>query len=196
MEFPNSPMMTFRLFTILLFGFCAALHAEVSCPPIFGDHMVLQRERPITVWGQASPAEKVTVEFAGQTKSSSASENGEWRILLDPLKASAQPRILTVRGSNVLTFSDVLVGEVWLCSGQSNMEKPLGEKKGQKPTDNYEEAIRQADHPDVRLFQMPREGKPEAERVALCWVPCSPESIVGTRFSAAAYYLAVNCRAN
>jgi sialate O-acetylesterase len=173
---------------VLLLLLYTPVHAEVSCPTIFGDHMVLQRDRPILIWGKAHPGEKVIVQFAGQTKSGEATKAGEWRIVLDPLPASAEPRTLTVRGSNTLMFSDVLVGEVWLCSGQSNMEKPLGKQAGQKPTDNYEQEIREANHPQLRLFQMPQFGKPTSEVMALRWVPCSPTTVESTRFSAAGYF--------
>lgn len=166
----------------------AALRADVRCAMVFGDHMVLQRERPVCIWGEAAPGEAVTVEFAGQHKSATASFAGQWRIELDPLPASAEPRVLTVRGRNTVACSDVLVGEVWLCSGQSNMEKPLGPRKGQKPTDNYEEEIRQADHPRLRLFEVPWYAKPKPGATSLCWVRCTPETVVSTEFSAAAYY--------
>jgi sialate O-acetylesterase len=166
----------------------AALRADVRCALVFGDHMVLQRERPVLIWGEAAPGEAVTVEFAGQHKSATAMAAGQWRVELDPLPASAEPRTLTVRGRNTVTFADVLVGEVWLCSGQSNMEKPLGPRKGQKPTNNYEEEIRQADYPRLRLFEVPWYAKPKPGVTGLCWVRCTPETIVSTEFSAAAYY--------
>src|SRR6185369_1874495 len=98
---------------------------DVRCASIFGDHLVLQRERTVPIWGEASPGEQVTVEFAGQKKSTTADAAGHWRVGLEPLSASAESRDLVVRGKISLTFSDVLVGEVWFCSGQSNMEKPL-----------------------------------------------------------------------
>jgi sialate O-acetylesterase len=160
----------------------------VNCPAICGDHMVLQRDRPVLIWGEADPGKKVAVEFAGQTKWAECTKAGQWHILLDPMPASAQPRMLTVRGEDTLTFSDVLVGEVWLCSGQSNMEKPLGEQSGQKPTDNHEKEIREANYPQLRLFQMPQFGKPTPDVLGLRWVPCSPQTVESTRFSAAGYF--------
>lgn len=174
---------------IALQGIAAPLTAKVSCPAIFSDHMVLQRGQPVAIWGEADPQEAVTVEFAGQKQTTTATADGRWQVKLAPMAASAEPRTLSVQGQNTLSFSDVLVGEVWFCSGQSNMEKPLGLRHGQKPTDNYEEAIQQADHPQLRLFRMPWYGKPMKNvKTSLCWVRCTPETIVDTQFSAAAYY--------
>jgi sialate O-acetylesterase len=181
-----------RRFRLVLFGFLlllsATLGADVRCAAVFGDHMVLQRERPVLIWGKAAPGETVTVEFAGQRKSATATPAGQWRVQLDPLPASAEARTLTVRGNNTVAFSDVLVGEVWLCSGQSNMEKQLGPRKGQKPTDNYEEEIQLANYPQLRLFQVPHYGKSQENVTGLCWVACSPETIQSTEFSAAGYF--------
>ncbi len=175
-----------RLLSFLLLVSLA--RADVSCPPIFGDHMVLQRDRAVPVWGKAAAGEAVTVEFAGQTKAAVASAEGVWRISLDPLPASAEPRTLTVRGANTLAFTDVLVGEVWFCSGQSNMEKPLGPRSGQKPTDGYEEELTRADCPTLRLFQVPQHGQAKANDGSLAWVTSSGEALTKTKFSAAAYY--------
>ncbi len=175
---------------VLFAAICAlpALRAEVHCPATFSDHMVLQRDQPVTVWGEANPDEKVTVEFAGHTASTTTPANGRWRVELPAMAANADARTMTVKGADVLTFSDVVVGEVWLCSGQSNMEKPLGPRKGQKPTDNYEEEVRHANHPLIRLYQMPPHGRPNKKILGLKWVPCTPATIVQTDFSAAAYY--------
>lgn len=167
----------------------AALQADVSCPPIFGDHMVLQRDQPVVIWGEAAAGERVTIEFAGQVRSITADAKGHWVAKLDPLPASAEPRILTARGdNNTLAFQDVLVGEVWFCSGQSNMEKQLGPRKGQKPTDGYEAEFTRADCPPLRLFQGLHALKPKAGTVMLEWRPCSAEALQVMEFSAAAYY--------
>lgn len=155
---------------------------------VFSDHMVLQRDRPIAVWGDAKPGEAVTVEFNARHQSAVADDAGHWHVSLDAASASTESRALTVRGTNTLTFSDVLVGDVWFCSGQSNMEKPLGPRKGQKPTDNYEEEIRRADHPLLRLYQVTQRGKPQGKITGLRWLTCTPETIASTEFSAAAYF--------
>ncbi|PTX99084.1 sialate O-acetylesterase [Opitutus sp. ER46] len=174
---------------LLLFTYLAvAVRAEVRCAAVFGDHMVLQRDRPVAIWGEAAPAEAVTVEFAGQTRATTADAGGHWRVQLPAMPASAEPRTLTLRGTNTMTLTDVLVGEVWLCSGQSNMEKQLGPRGGQKPTDNYEAEIGAADHPLLRLYQMPKHGRPQKKVLGFTWVVCTPESVVRTEFSAAGYY--------
>jgi sialate O-acetylesterase len=175
--------------TVFLIAFLAApLPADVTCPAVFGDHMVLQRDQPVAVWGSAAPGETVTVEFASQSKAVAANATGRWRVTLDPLAASAEPRVLTVRGMNTLSFQDVLVGEVWFCSGQSNMEKQLGPRKGQKPTDGYEAELTRADCPPLRLFQGLHALKPKPGDVTLVWLPCSADALTAMEFSAAAYY--------
>ena len=100
------------------------VRADVSLHAIFTDHAVLQQGRPVPVWGRAAEGEKVTVEFAGQSVSTVA-QDGRWSVRLKPLKASAEGRTLQVRGHNTVVRTDVVVGEVWVCSGQSNMEWPM-----------------------------------------------------------------------
>src|SRR5437660_1728643 len=95
--------------------------ADVRISGVFSDHVVLQRNQPVPIWGWSRPGETVTVEFAGQTKTVTTAGNGKWLVSLDALQGSSQPRTLTVRGENTIAVHDVVVGEVWLCSGQSNM---------------------------------------------------------------------------
>lgn len=109
----------FVIACILVVGSMAL--AEVTVPKIFGDNMVLQRELPVPVWGSASPDEKVTVMFNGQKLSTVADSQGKWMVKLKPLKTSKTEKTLTVKGTNTITFNGIVVGEVWLCSGQSNM---------------------------------------------------------------------------
>jgi len=97
-----------------LFSMAGHVQAEVTPADVFAHHMVLQRGKPAPVWGWANPSEKVTVTFAGQSKSARADENGKWQVVLDPLAVSSVPRTLTIAGSNTVTINDVLVGEVWL----------------------------------------------------------------------------------
>src|SRR5690349_18736361 len=99
--------------------------ADVRVSNVFGSHMVLQRRKPVPVWGWADPGEKVTVSFNSQTKSIKAGKDGKWTISLDPMEAGG-PYQMTVAGKkNTVSFDDVLLGEVWICSGQSNMEWQL-----------------------------------------------------------------------
>ena len=107
---------------LLMAGACTA---DVELAWVFGDHMVLQRDKPVPVWGWAEPGEKVTVRFAGQTKTAAAGKDGKWSVTLAPLKLSAKPQAVSVSGKNTLTVTDVLVGDVWLCSGQSNMGRAV-----------------------------------------------------------------------
>src|SRR5687767_3525037 len=107
-------------FIALVLGAPLPLDAAVTLPPLFSDHMVLQRDAAAPVWGKADPGEEITVSIAGQTKRTKADAAGKWSVKLDPLKVG-EPLTLTVEGKNKLTIADVLVGDVWLGSGQSNM---------------------------------------------------------------------------
>ncbi|BET68893.1 hypothetical protein ASA1KI_38110 [Opitutales bacterium ASA1] len=164
------------------------LRGAPVCPAVFSDHMVLQRDRPVPVWGTAEAGEVVTVRFAGHERTTRASDDGNWRVDLPPMAASAEPRVLSVEGAVVLDFTDVLVGEVWLASGQSNMEKPLGPRRGQKPTDDHEAELAAAHHPLLRLYQVPKYGRPRSGAAPPAWMPCSPEALQALDFSAAGYY--------
>ena len=103
---------------------CSLARADVKLPAMFTDHAVLQREMPVPVWGWAEPGEEVKVSLAGQTETTKADEKGKWRVTLKPLSVG-EPQTLVVEGKNKLEVKDLLVGEVWLCSGQSNMEFAL-----------------------------------------------------------------------
>ena len=98
----------------------AVSQAEVTLPHVFGSHMVLQQEKPLIIWGWAAPGETVTVQLASEKQSTQANEKGEWKVVLPAMKASG-PYTLTVSGPSTITLEDVIIGEVWLCSGQSNV---------------------------------------------------------------------------
>jgi sialate O-acetylesterase len=138
----------FGLAMILVTGWAVPALAAVTMPAIFGSHMVLQQGMKVPVWGTADRGEKVTVSFAGQTVTADAAD-GTWRVALAPMAASATGRTLTVTGTNVLRFEDVLVGEIWVCSGQSNMVLQAGW------TDNGAQEIKAADFPSVRMITVP-----------------------------------------
>jgi len=126
-------MKNVTVFSVIL-GFCACAYSDVKLPDIISDHMVLQQGVNVSVWGWADKGEKVRVKFAGQTKTVMPGKAGRWQVSLDPLKVSKQGRDLVVTGNNTLTVKDVIVGEVWLASGQSNMvsgikQVPRDEKK-------------------------------------------------------------------
>ena len=100
--------------------------ADITLPAIINNQMVIQSSTKAPVWGWATPGENITVRFAGQTKRTVATTNGKWMIKLDPLKVSTKPQVMTIKGENEIKLNDVLVGEVWLASGQSNMEFSIG----------------------------------------------------------------------
>ena len=111
-----------RLLPFLLLSLTAAAHAEVKLSKVFTPHMVLQRDMKVPVWGTAAAGESVTVKFAGQTQTTKADDQGAWRVQLDALKTKAEPQTMTV---NDKAIDDVLVGDVWIGSGQSNMDMPV-----------------------------------------------------------------------
>ena len=177
---------------IALLAPTAVLHAdEIKLASVFTDHAVLQRDASVPIWGWARPGDEVIVEFAGQKKTTKADAVGKWTVKLDPLVASTEPRVFKV---NSLVITDVLVGEVWLCSGQSNMEKPIGIHPGQKPCPNYEQEIAGANYPDIRLLEVPpKRSVQPVEDPKVEWLVCSPKTIVvkrggGHGFSACAYF--------
>lgn len=153
-----------HLFPALFLGVMVTVQAEVKLPALFADHMVLQRQMPLVFWGWASPGEKVSVEFAGSKAESAADASGSWKVGLPALEASAEGRPLTVTGSNTITVQDVLVGEVWLCSGQSNMEWALGRSDGGTNACT-------STNPLLRLCTIPHNSQSEpASDVSAKWV--------------------------
>lgn len=169
------------------------LQAEVRLASPFTSHLVLQREMKLPVWGTAAPGEQVTVEFAGQKKSAQADAGGKWRVELKPLKASAESRTLLVTGSQTaqpVRLEDVVVGEVWLASGQSNMDFTVSKKaKYFAGVINEEQEIAAANHPLIRMFTGTaiRAYQPQ-ERVPGEWQVCSPATVPA--FSAVGYFFA------
>ena len=168
--------------------------AEVRLPRLLNDNMVLQREMPITIWGWAKPNEKVTASIGKASVSAITDANGQWSVKLPKMKAGG-PYQLTVAGVNTLTLTNVLIGEVWLCSGQSNAGKPIGIHPGQQPCLNYEKEIAAADYPQIRLMEVPPESShvPVADVTNAEWLVCTPQNIVIKRgdnhgYSACAYF--------
>ncbi len=170
------------LVTVVLLCLIAAASAEVRLPAMFSDHMVLQRDMPLPVWGWSNPGEEVTVTLADQSKTVVGDSEGKWSVKLAPMKAGG-PFTLKVSGTNSLQIGDVLVGEVWLASGQSNMEMAVN---GVMDKDRE---IATADYPQIRMFTVAKQVAQEPER--LCkgdWQVCSPTTV--GRFSATAYFFA------
>lgn len=176
---------------VLVFASPAAL-AELTVSNLFGDGMVLQRDKPVKVWGWAVPNELVRVEFAGQTVGAEADKDGKWVATFEPMAASFEPRELHVDAkSGSLRIEDVLVGEVWVCGGQSNMAWTLN---GSLDPDV---AIASANHPAIRFLSLPNVASGRVSRdVPLNegqgWRPCTPEH--AAQFTAVGYYFAQRLR--
>jgi sialate O-acetylesterase len=165
---------------VLLSGLMQRSHADVRLPHIFGDHMVLQRDKPVRVWGSAEPAEKVRVSIGKEHAEATADEHRKWSVELPPLPAGS-PIEVTVEGKNTIVLHDVLVGEVWICSGQSNMQFNVASAL------HARKEIEQANHPEIRLFTVPMRpaGEP-ADDVNGSWNACTPTTVPG--FSAVGYF--------
>ena len=162
-----------------LISVAAPARADVKLPAVFGNHMVLQQKQADKVWGKADSGEEVTVTIAGQTKTTKADDNGKWSVTLDPLKAGG-PHALTVKGKNTVTFDDVLVGEVWICSGQSNMQWDLGQ------ANDGDLEVLAANFPKIRLISVPQLGTQEPkDDFQGQWELCTPATAKG--FSAVGF---------
>ncbi len=167
----------------------AGAKAAVKLPQVLTDHAVLQREAPIHIWGWADPGEQVTVSFHGQKLATMASDLGKWSVYLAPEHAGG-PYSLTVQGSNTVTLSDLLVGDVWFASGQSNMELPLKGFPGSAVLKDGPQEIAQANQPLVRLLRVhtrtsdhPLQDLKDPDEV---WTTCTPDT--AANFSAVAYF--------
>jgi sialate O-acetylesterase len=159
----------------LIFAAEPARAGELSLASIFSDHMVLQRDKPVPVWGWAEPGDHVTVEFAGQRRSGKAGADGKWLVRLDPLTANAIPAALTVnsaKSGGPLAVADVLVGEVWLGSGQSNMAMQVARAA------HFDREKAAANLPLVRMFREDSKGAAEPQQRATgSWAVCTPDTV-------------------
>ncbi|TMI78993.1 MAG: 9-O-acetylesterase, partial [Bacteroidetes bacterium] len=182
----NQAGMKRNLLLLVLVISTVQIFANVTLPKIFGDNMVLQRNKPIPVWGSADANEKISITFNHQTKSVSADKDGNWKISLDKELAGG-PYKLVVKGKNTVTFNNVLVGEVWICSGQSNMEMPI---EGWGKVNNYEQEIASANYPKIRHIKIPNtiSTKPEKDIPQGKWAVCSPST--AGEFTATGYFFA------
>lgn len=178
-----------RFAFVLLLGTCSAAQAAPKLDILFSDHGVLQRGRPISVWGTADPREKVTVSLGGQSRTATTSANGEWRVEL-PAMQPGGPHVLTARSAaGTATAQDILIGDVWLCSGQSNMELPVS-----RGIDSWNQT-QAANDPELRVITIPHlSGSEPASTVEapIKWAAITPET-VGS-FSAACYFMVRDLR--
>jgi sialate O-acetylesterase len=179
-------MKRFLLVIVALLVGGAGSFAAVKPHALFTSYAVLQQGVPINVWGTASDGEKVTVLFAGQ-KHTTTAKKGQWEVTLRPLKACSVPRMMIIKGENVVELHDILVGEVWVASGQSNMQFGMN-----SATDSARH-IAAANDPQLRLFTVPRvtSDKPQCD-VNASWEVCTPQTVPG--FSAVAYFFGRDLR--
>ncbi|WP_395740557.1 sialate O-acetylesterase [Prosthecobacter sp.] len=172
---------------LILMCACAAGQgrAAVRMPAVFSDHAVLQQGVTVPVWGWADKGEKVTVALGGQTQTATAGGDGKWRVDLKPLSRTEKEQALemTITGTNMIRIQDVLVGETWLCAGQSNMVMTVAESK------DYEKEKAAATLPQIRMFTV-KSGRAEQaqEDCEGAWVVCGPETV--GEFSAVGFYFA------
>jgi sialate O-acetylesterase len=173
-----------RLVLLAYAGLAAALHADVTPAALFTDGAVLQRERPVAIWGQADPGEKVSVRFAGQKREATAGPDGRWLVRLDPLTMAKEGGELVIAGRNTITVRDVVVGDVWLCSGQSNMEFAVS-----RATNGAQEAAA-ANYPLIRHVAVARTVAEAAagDVKTTGWKAATPDN-TGT-FTAVGYFFA------
>lgn len=182
---PAMKMLPCFLVATFCLGLSASLQAELSLPHFFSDHMVLQRERAAAVWGKASPQAEVTLEFKGKTASAKADEKGRWRTSIETGAADAKGATLSVKsGPDSVAINDVLVGEVWLASGQSNMAFTMNRAPANA------DIIAKADYPGLRMFNAPLVTAAEPQKdIDGAWTQSSPETVPG--YSAVAFFFAL-----
>lgn len=179
--------MRYALLGLLALLSCLIVGADVRPHPLFTSHAVLQQGTDLPVWGWADAGETVTVAIGGRTASTVA-RDGTWMVRLRPLDGRG-PHTLTISGRNTVVAQDVLVGDVWVCGGQSNMERQLGPREGQKPIVDWENEVAGATFPEIRLFLVPQVRALAPQTTAQGrWVVCSPET--AKDFSAVAFFFA------
>lgn len=169
-------------------------YATIRLPALVGDHMVLQRDVKVPVWGWAAPGEKVILTFQGKTYVAVPANTGKWQVTL-PAAPAGGPYTMTIQGQSTLTIQDILVGDVWLASGQSNMELPLRDPNAPKPNSypvvvNAEQEVAAADFPQIRQFTVKKQvaNQPRTESEGYNWKLCSPST--AGQFAAVPYFFA------
>jgi len=180
------------LLILSIFYMNSVLNAQVILPRIFGHNMVLQRNKPLNVWGKASVGEQVSVQFEGQNKTTKTDSEGNWSVKLASLKTSNIPAEMVIQGKNTITLTNILVGEVWLCSGQSNMEYTMRKNskvarpkvEGQNPVDE----LQFAKNPNIRIFLVNRKELVKPDSLHRGWSIAKDSAL--RSFSAVAYFFA------
>ncbi len=173
--------MKYKAVFIFLIGLSSIAFSNVELASLFTDHMVLQRNQPVRIWGKGTPEAPVIIKIAGRTGQTVVDKDSTWAVLLNPFAAGG-PYTLTVREENTLTVKDVMIGDVYICGGQSNMEWPVIR------TENYEEAVQSAVHNQIRIFTVPRKRAFSVQHdiQPARWKIAAGEQILD--FSAVGYY--------
>jgi sialate O-acetylesterase len=169
-----------------------AAHADagLTLAPLFGDHAVLQRDKPVPVWGTAGASEAITVTYHGRTAQTTAGPDGQWKLVIGPFSASADPGDLVVAGQTTVTLHDVVVGDVWLCSGQSNMEFTVDDGGDTYRVDHPDAEVAASDFPMIRQLKVERTVATAPARTVKTsgWQAASPSTVGG--FTAVGYFFA------
>jgi len=175
------PIRLFALATLIAANLLCALQAETKLPSILGSHMVLQRNAPITLWGWDDSGQKVTVSLGADSAEATANDQGLWVVELDAVEAGG-PHKVEIKGSSTVTLEDVLIGEVWLCSGQSNMEWTVNRSL------NPEEEAKNGNHPQIRHIKFPHRpsAKPEDDIPSDGWKAATSQTV--PNFTAVGYF--------
>lgn len=188
-------MVSFKRSLLLLTLIIAAgtAQAKILLPQILSNNMVLQRDKPVKIWGYAAVGERVNVRFAGQSLETVTDGQGNWQVVLEPLKTSAIPATMTIHGSNTVILDNILVGEVWLCSGQSNMEYGMRKlakvKPPLKPALGYPvDELEKAANPQIRIFLVNRKELSKPDSIHKSWNIARDSAL--KNFSAAGYFFA------
>jgi sialate O-acetylesterase len=186
-----------EIFVLLIMMVCCSTSskAQVILPKILGNGMVLQRNQSIPIWGTAKPGEKVSVKFKTQSKSTITDQAGKWIVMLDAMQASAKPATLTIKGSNRIELHNILVGEVWLCSGQSNMQYEMRKNsKVKKPdtstTNSPVDELERAHNSNIRIFLVTPKNLQKPDSTNSGWSIAEDSAL--RAFSAAGYFFAKN----
>ena len=182
-QYSLQPIMKKIIFLLGLFV-CQSGFSQLKIAKIFGDHVVLQRQKAIPVWGWANPADKITATLAGQTQNTVTDANGKWQLAFKPLEAGGPYELAVQSKANSLIIKDILIGEVWLCSGQSNMEWQV------KSADKFKEEIKNADFPQIRHFYVDHEVlmTPQNDLKSGEWKSASAQTVGD--FSAVGFFFA------
>ncbi|MFM7070698.1 MAG: sialate O-acetylesterase, partial [Planctomycetota bacterium] len=163
-------------------SFGSAARADVKLPKIFGNHMVLQQKSQVSIWGWADPGEEVTVTLNGASATAKAGDDKKWSLKIATPEAGG-PHAVVVKGKNEIKLEDVLIGEVWICSGQSNMEWTVAQSA------NPAEEAKNGDHPQIRMIKVQRiPAEQPLDDISGQWQAATPQTV--SQFSAVGYYIA------